>query len=148
MREIAGAVDIAAPPHRVWEVLTDLSAYPEWNPLIRQASGRIAVGDRLALTTVPSRGRARTVRPRLRAVVPDRELCWVSRLLVPGLLDRTHRFALADLNGGGTRVVQSERFTGVLVPLFGRVITRTVADFEALGTALRRRAEGRPAAGA
>ena len=44
MRAISAAVDIAATPRRVWAVLADLDAYPQWNPFIRSASGQLAEG--------------------------------------------------------------------------------------------------------
>src|SRR5262245_10831209 len=53
---ITTAVDIEAPPARVWEVLVDLPAYREWNPFIIEASGTVAAGERLALRmTLPGR---------------------------------------------------------------------------------------------
>jgi uncharacterized protein YndB with AHSA1/START domain len=32
MRELGTEVEIAAPPERIWEILTDFAAYPDWNP--------------------------------------------------------------------------------------------------------------------
>jgi uncharacterized protein YndB with AHSA1/START domain len=46
--ELRTSIDIAAPPERVWEVLTQLAAYPEWNPFIVRAEGTVAVGERLS----------------------------------------------------------------------------------------------------
>ncbi|MBH1934398.1 SRPBCC domain-containing protein [Streptomyces sp. AV19] len=143
MREIATWIDIGAPPARVWEVLTDLEHYRDWNPFIREASGEVAVGARLRLRMHPEHRRPMTFRPRVRAVVPQRELRRLGRLLAPGLFDGEHRFVLTDLEGGGTRLVQSERFTGLLVPLLKRRIADTAGDFEAFNRALRKRAEGR-----
>ena len=57
MRSISATVDIAAPPDRVWAVLSDLSAYPEWNPFIRMASGELTAGKRLTLRLDPPEGR-------------------------------------------------------------------------------------------
>jgi hypothetical protein len=42
-------VDIGASASRVWSVLADLDHYREWNPWIRQASGRLATGATLEL---------------------------------------------------------------------------------------------------
>ncbi|KNB50841.1 SRPBCC domain-containing protein [Streptomyces caatingaensis] len=141
MRETAAWIDIGAPPARVWEVLTDFGHYGDWNPFVREASGSVTVGARLRLRTHPAGRRPRTVRPRVCAVVPGRELGWRGRLLVPGLLDREHRFVLTDLDGGGTRLVQHERFTGVLVPLLRRRILAGTGDLDTFNQALRKRAE-------
>ncbi|MGK5547596.1 SRPBCC family protein [Streptomyces sp. URMC 127] len=141
MREIATVVDIAAAPGHVWRILTDLAGYEEWNPFIREASGEVSPGRRLRLRVFPGRRRPMTYRPKVKAAVPAEELRWRGRTLMPGLFTGEHRFVLTDLDGGGTRVVQSERFTGVLVPFLRRSIAATVADFDALNRALKKRAE-------
>jgi len=45
MKIISWTTEIGAPPMAVWAVLTDLGRYPEWNPLFREASGEVAVGN-------------------------------------------------------------------------------------------------------
>ena len=143
MRAISASIDIAAAPERVWAVLADLHAYPEWNPFIRSASGQLAVGARLTLRMVPTGGRAMTFRPTVLAARPGGLLRWIGRLVVPGIFDGTHQFALEDL-GGHTRLTQSETFRGLLVPFTGKTIARTEADFNALNRALKERAECGP----
>jgi uncharacterized protein YndB with AHSA1/START domain len=44
--ELRTFVDIDATPERVWQVLTDLPAYAEWNPFITRAEGTFAEGSR------------------------------------------------------------------------------------------------------
>ena len=51
MKIISAATEIGAPPMTVWAILTDLGRYPEWNPLFREASGEIAVGNLITLNT-------------------------------------------------------------------------------------------------
>lgn len=140
MRTISATVDIAAPPDQVWGVLADLDGYPDWNPFIQSASGRLAEGETLTLRMVPAQGRAMTFRPRVLAVRPGVLLRWIGRLIIPGIFDGTHQFALEDL-GGHTRLTQSEAFGGILVPFTGTTISRTEGDFRALNQALKQRAE-------
>jgi hypothetical protein len=140
MRTISATVDIAATPQQVWAVLADLDAYPQWNPFIRSASGQVAEGAALTLRLVPAQGRAMTFRPKVLAAEPGVLLRWIGRLIMPGLFDGTHQFALED-RGGHTRLTQSETFRGVLVPVTGKIITQTEAGFRALNQALKQRAE-------
>jgi hypothetical protein len=140
MRSISATVDIEATPERVWAVLADLAAYPEWNPFIRSACGELAEGARLTLRMVPEGGRAMTFRPTVLAARPGELLRWIGRLIRPGIFDGTHQFALEDL-GGRTRLTQSETFQGLLVPFTGKTIARAEAGFRALNRALKDRAE-------
>jgi hypothetical protein len=76
-----------------------------------------------------------------RAVESARELRWLGRLFVPGLFDGEHRLALEPLDGGRSRFVQSERFDGLLVGLFGKTLAATERGFAGMNEALKRRAE-------
>lgn len=140
MRSISESVDIAASRRQVWTVLADLDAYKDWNPFIQSASGRLTVGSTLTLRLVPAQGRPLTFRPKVLAAQPGVLLCWIGRLVVPGIFDGTHQFELQEL-GGFTRVTQSETFRGVLVPFTGKTITATKMDFRALNHALKARVE-------
>jgi hypothetical protein len=140
MRAISATIDIAANPQQVWAVLADLDAYPQWNPFICSASGQLAEGATLTLRLVPAQGRAMTFRPKVLAARPGELLRWIGRLIMPGIFDGTHQFALEDM-GAHTRMTQSETFRGALVPFTGKTVTRTEADFRALNQALKQRAE-------
>ena len=141
---ISTAVEIDAPPERVWEVLVDLAAYREWNPFIVEASGVVAVGETLSLRmALPGRS-PMTIEPRLLVVDPGRELRWKGRLFLPGLFDGEHWFILEPLAGDRTRLDHSERFAGLLLPLLkGMIYERTLEAFHALNDALAARAAER-----
>ena len=47
MKEIHTEIEIHAPAERVWQVLTDFAAYPQWNSFIRRVEGEIRAGARL-----------------------------------------------------------------------------------------------------
>jgi hypothetical protein len=76
---------IDAPAERVWAVVTDFAAYPEWNPFIRRISGELREGTRLEVRIEPPGGRALTFKPTVRVVEANRELRWLGRLLLPGI---------------------------------------------------------------
>jgi len=141
MREITTSIDVDAPPERVWAALTSFDAYPEWNPFIRQASGRLQVGETLTLRMFPAQGRPMTFRPKVLVAEPQRELRWIGRFVLPGVFDGEHSYRLTPIEGGGTRLVQAERFSGVLVPFVGGIVDRTVNDFRRLNEALKQRVE-------
>jgi hypothetical protein len=143
-KRLSAQVDIHATPERVWEVLTDLAAYPEWNPFIVRADGVVEPGRRLILRMQPVGGRAMTLRPRLLDVAVPRMLRWRGRLGVPGLMDAEHSFRL-EPKAGGTRLIQQETFSGALVPFLAASLNRnTLPAFVAMNEALKSRAENPP----
>jgi hypothetical protein len=122
-------------------VVADFASYPEWNPFIRSIEGDARVGARLRVRIEPPGARGMTFRPTVRAAEPGRELRWLGRLFLPGLVDGEHRFALEPLAAGRTRFVQSERFSGLLVGLLGKTLTATKRGFEQMNSALKQRVE-------
>ncbi|MFC5746056.1 SRPBCC family protein [Actinomadura rugatobispora] len=139
-REIRTEIEIDAAPGPVWRVLTDLRAYPDWNPFIISAEGEVREGGRLTNKLTQKGGGTLTFSPTILVAAPDRELRWLGRLIVPGVLDGEHYFRLEALDGGRTRLVHGERFTGALVPFAGGPLD--VADgFRAMNAALKSRAE-------
>lgn len=147
-KQLRTQIDIQATPERVWQVMTDFDAYPQWNPFMTQASGVARQGERLTIRMQPDGGRAVTFRPTVREAVPGRRLRWLGRLLAPGIFDGEHTFTLEALPGGGVHLTQQEDFRGVLVPLLARSLDRrTLPAFERMNQALKQRAEQPPTNG-
>jgi len=146
--ELRTEVEIAAPIEVVWETLTDLATYPDWNPFIVSAQGRAEVGERLTNRMQPPGGTAITFKPTVTVVEPAATLEWLGRLGLPGIFDGRHRFDLTPSEHGGTLVTQSEEFDGILVRFMRTSLdTKTKAGFEAMNAALKARVEttlGRP----
>lgn len=63
MRYLQSTIVINAEPHAVWQVLTNLDSYPQWNPFITSISGSLEPGGRLRVRISPPGGRAMTFRP-------------------------------------------------------------------------------------
>jgi hypothetical protein len=140
--QLEADIEIQASPARVWEVLTDFDAYPEWNPFIVHAAGKAAVGSRLEVRMRPPGRRPTTFRPQVLDAEPGRRLRWLGRLLIPGLFDGEHSFVIQPVGPDRVRLTQNERFRGVLVPvLFGFLAKPTLAGFQQMNQALKGRAE-------
>ncbi|WP_445529216.1 SRPBCC family protein [Streptomyces cyslabdanicus] len=150
MRRISTEVVIDASPYEVWAVLTDFERFPEWNPFIVKAVGRVEPGHQLDLTFRQANGRHLGIRPTVLVAEPGRLLRWRGRLLLPGIFDGEHSFELTERPGGGTLLVQAESFSGLLVPFTQKIIRQTVGRFTDLNDGLRTRVEsgvgGRPRA--
>ena len=135
-------IEIAASPQRIWSILMDFSAYPEWNPFIRSLSGDVTPGQLLRASIQLPGAKAMSFRPKVRVVEHLKELRWLGHLLLPGLFDGEHYFQLAALANGHTRFVQGEKFSGMLVSLFAaRLGVSTKEGFVAMNAALKDRAE-------
>ena len=122
MRSIEATVDIEATSEVAWQVLTAFDAYAEWNPYIPSITGTATVGTRLTVELTPPGGRSTTFRPTVTEVEQGRVLEWLGRLGPPGVFDGRHRFELQPLPDGRSRLVQSERFRGLLVPVLWRSV--------------------------
>jgi hypothetical protein len=142
MNELCTEIEIQASDTRVWELLTDFANFPNWNPFIRQAKGEVKVGAQLVIHVQPSGASGMTFKPVVLKVEPNRELCWLGRLVIPGLFDGEHTFTIEALEANRVRFTQREIFTGLLVPLFARRLNSdTQRGFEEMNQALKSRAE-------
>lgn len=146
-KRIGESVGIEADPQTVWEVLTDRDR--SWSPFVRSLEGDLTVGAMLEVRLEPEGARAMTFRPRVIEAEPGRRLAWLGRTGLPLVFDGEHHFDIVPQENGSVRLEQSERFAGLLVPLFTRRFwERTLAGFRALNEAVRDRAEARVRGGA
>jgi hypothetical protein len=140
---IATSIAIAAPRERVWSILMDFAAYPDWNPFIRTLSGATAPGSKLAVTIQPSGAKPMSFSPRVLVCEPACEFRWKGRVLFPGIFDGEHHFQLSGVDDGTTMFAHGEDFSGILVPVFmrGAMKSATEAGFLAMNQALKMSAE-------
>lgn len=142
MRTVEQIIHIQAPPATIWQILTATDEYAHWNPFMTQLHGRLAVGERLRVTIRPEK-RSMTFRPTVLAIDKNALIRWRGRLGVPGLFDGEHELRLEGTADGGTRFIQRETFTGLLVPMVRRVLEDTETGFVSMNGALRDRATSR-----
>jgi len=144
MVEFSRAIEIAAPPDRVWAIMRDAERWHEWTASV--TSIRIVGGGPLR----PG-ARAWVRQPKFPPALwvatemddAGRSFTWVSR--APGMFV-TARHGV-EARGAGSRALLSLRYEGLLGPWFARMtrgITERYLDLEANG--LKRRSEGQKSA--
>jgi hypothetical protein len=91
-------ITIAAPPEKIWAVLMDTGAYPDWNPTFVEVSGPYLVGTKISSRVRKPDGAFVEMRPTVKALVPNRELRQGGGL--PGVLTYKHSWILQPVEGG------------------------------------------------
>ena len=143
MKIIETGIFIQASREKVWEVLSDLGKYSEWNPFIPGISGELKEGARLLVRIAIPGGSPIDLAPIVKIAEPGVELRWLGRLWIPGLLDGEHSFRIEEAGEGHVHLVQSEIFRGILVPFLpSSLFERTRQGFEEMDRALKERVEG------
>ena len=123
MRRFSITTEIAAPPERVWQVMSDVDRWHEWTPSItsirRLAGAPLAVGTR-AVVRQPGFPPAIW---KVAAVEPGRSFTWVS--VAPAL--RVVGAHSVEPTAHGSRATLSLELGGVLGGVFGR-LTRAITE--------------------
>ena len=141
-KEISTQILIQATPEKVWKILTDFSQYPLWNPFIKSLEGEVAVGKKIKAKIEPPRQSAMIFTPKVLAFAQNKEFRWLGHLFIKGLFDGEHKFELIDNQDGTTTFIQSEKFGGILVPLFRKMLDEnTVEGFNLMNQQLKMLAE-------
>lgn len=141
-KEIKTQIVINASPEKVWAVLTNFDKYPEWNPFIKSIKGSVKVGSKIIARLEPPEAKGMTFKPKVLAFDSQKEFRWMGHLLFPGLFDGEHKFELIDNHDGTTTFIQSEKFKGILVPLFKKMLdTNTVNGFNLMNQKLKELSE-------
>ena len=133
-------IDIAAPAQRVWTVISDVEAWPEWTASVlsvrRLDQGKFRVGSR-----------ARIRQPKFFPAVWEvtkldegRSFTWVMRS--PGLQATGHHGVARTQ--GGSRATLSVTYSGPFAGLVTKLLGATTERFLALeANGLKKRSEGR-----
>lgn len=139
---ISTQIHINASPEKVWAILTNFEAYPQWNPFIQQISGDPQVGKKIEAFIVLPGSKGMTFKPTVLAFEAHKELRWIGHLLIPGIFDGEHKFELQANTDGTTTFLHSEKFTGILIPLMQKMLNvDTRKGFESMNIKLKELAE-------
>lgn len=142
-KEIKTEIVIKAIPEKVWTVLTDFNNYPKWNPFVKSVLGKPIIGKKITVRLGPPEAKGMTFNPKVLVFETNKEFRWIGHLLFPGLFDGEHKFELIDNKNGTTTFVQSEKFNGILVPLFNKMLDNSTTNgFNRMNQKLKEIVEG------
>ncbi|MDX2191336.1 MAG: SRPBCC domain-containing protein [Bacteroidota bacterium] len=141
-KEIKTEILINASPDKVWSILTNFENYPNWNPFIKSIKGQVQVGNKITARIEPPDAQGMTFKPKMLTYVTNKEFSWLGHLMFAGLFDGQHKFELIDNGNGTTTFVHSEKFNGILVPMFKKMLDHnTVNGFNNMNRKLKELAE-------
>jgi uncharacterized protein YndB with AHSA1/START domain len=123
-----GDVEIAAKIETVWDVMSAIDRWPEWNPDVKEASlsGELGEGSQFRWKTGPG-----TITSTLQRVEPPHVLGWTGKTLT---IKATHVWHLEG-HAGNTMVTTYESWEGLIARLFRGASQKTVE--RAIQTGLR-----------
>ena len=106
MKELRSEITINAPADLVWNALTDLDSFYEWNPFVRRAAGEVRVGEKLDVYLKAPGGMGMSFKLRVVKVEPNRNFRWLGHPLMPGIFDGEHIFEIEPYGDASCRLVR------------------------------------------
>jgi len=134
-------IGIQAPDEIVWEILSDIPGWADWNPIYPRAQGEIRIGNRWTLDLALPGQPVRTIHPVILDWAPYDHIHW--RLDILRGWARTVRFLEIEKMGPENVIFSNgEIFDGLLGGLAVRRLGRPILDgFEAMNEVLKQRSE-------
>lgn len=144
-KEIKTTIIINATPEKIWNILMDFKMYPNWNPFIKSISGSAQEGSTITARMEPPNANGMTFKPKVLLVNKNKEFKWCGQLLMPGIFTGEHRFQILDNGNQTCTFIQSEKFTGILIPFFKKMLeVNTVEGFNLMNQKLKELSEQKP----
>lgn len=138
MKPFATRIQIQASAQRIWEVLTDLPKWAEWNTTVERTVGEVALGAKVTVFVKQSPGRAFPLR--VSALDAPRRMVWTGGMPL-GLFRGTRVYELRAISAGEAEFTMREEYTGPLAGLIGKSIPDLQPAFDEFAQCLKRQSE-------
>jgi uncharacterized protein YndB with AHSA1/START domain len=140
---VKSEIEIDAPPEVVFDILTDLARYPDWNPFTPHIDSSLELGTPVRMKV--RLGNTSKLSEQVEYVTANERpirLCWGADIPWRFLIRADRCQTLEPLEGGRTRYICTDAISGLLAPLvirfFGPGMQR---GFDDCALALKKRAE-------
>lgn len=139
MKEYHTEIVIDAPREKVWGVLTDFDAYPEWNPLVEWLKGDLREGGAIEMFIKPL---DRSFKATLKTFKDGTEFAWLGVQGAAWIVSGEHYYRLEDVDASTTKLLHGEYFRGIGTAFIGRsLLERMESTFNEHNRALKERVE-------
>ncbi|PUE66428.1 SRPBCC domain-containing protein [Arcobacter lacus] len=138
--ETETSIRINSKANKIWQELTNFEEYRNWNPSIIDISGELGKNKILKIVVKIDK-KTMIFKPKILVCEENKELRWLGKLLFSGIFDGEHYFLIEENSDGTSTFIQGEKFCGILIPFFGKMILNTKKGFEAMNEELKKRVE-------
>jgi hypothetical protein len=127
MQTITTEIEISAPPKKVWEVISNIENWQEWNPIIFKASGSNKVGSVLDITMMGKKegSTGPKYKPVILAIEENQLLHWRAHMMAGFIFTNDKIIELIETNNG-TKIIHKETFKGLMASLFCSQMEKSV----------------------
>ena len=134
-------LEIDAPAALVWRVITDLPAYPEWNPFVVACESSLDPGDPIRMRVHVFASFAQAQRETILDHVPGERLCYGLEGGALGALTSRRCHRVTSAGPGQSRYESDFELSGWLAPFVRALLgSRLRRGFDSMAEALERRA--------
>jgi hypothetical protein len=134
-------VGVPAPSTVIWEVLSDLDRWPEWNPIYPKINGMLRIGQKLEVLEVFADTPPKLIQPTVVDWVPNAQILWAHKE-AGGFIQRIRYIEIEQFDEQDTACILSngEIYQGLIGAHVGKRIRRRLrAGFEAFNAACAER---------
>jgi hypothetical protein len=141
MKEIRTEIMINTSKEEVWNILTNFSKYPEWNPFIRSLEGQAVKDTRLVAILQLEDRKPMVFKPVVTVSDEKKKFEWFGSTPL-NVVNGRHYFILEEISEKQVKFIHGEQFTGILAgPFHKKLAEPTRAGFMEMNKALKDRAE-------
>lgn len=134
-KSVQTEVVIEASSEAVWQVLTDLEKYKEWNPVFEYKEGQLKKGSKVVYKVTEAENKSAVMTAKVEKLVPNKLLNQTGGLL--GIITFNHTYTLTEV-AQGTKVTIHEEYRGIYVNFWSEKLI--AQQYKKLAQALKTRA--------
>ncbi|MBO9488884.1 SRPBCC domain-containing protein [Endozoicomonas sp. G2_1] len=133
-KSVKAEIIISSEPEVVWQVLTDLESYPQWNPVFVVLDGEFKQGGKVSYQVTEAENKSATISASVNKIVPNKLINQSGGLW--GVITFDHTYTLTEVEQG-TKVTIYEEYTGAYVHFWDE--SQIAEQYKKLAQALKTR---------